>query len=71
MASSVKAHFLQNPPALPGTGTPGEGALFEESGPAILWGQGTPAAIAPFTTVNKGSLYLQVNDTDDSHMLWV
>ena len=39
--------------------------------PAWLWGQGTPAAIVPFTTVNKGSLYSEVNATDDDANLWV
>ena len=73
MATSTKAYFLY-PPA-PGLGAghinpPGSGLHLENS-PAWLWGQGTPAAIAPFTTVNKGSLYSEVNATDDDPNLWV
>ena len=47
------------------------GATQPEEMPAWLWGQGTPAAIVPFTTVNKGSLYSEVNATDDDANLWV
>jgi hypothetical protein len=39
--------------------------MLPENSPAWLWGQGTPSAIAPFTTVNKGSFYSEVNATDD------
>ena len=73
MATSTQAYFL-NPPA-PGVGAghtnPPSGGLHPENSPAWLWGQGTPAAIAPFTTVNKGSLYSQVNATDDNPHLWM
>lgn len=73
MTASTKAYFLY-PPA-PGLGAghvnPPSGGLHPENSPAWLWGQGTPAAIAPFTTVNKGSLYSEVNATDDDPNLWV
>src|SRR3990167_2784857 len=40
--------------------------------PSILWGQGTPDGDrVPFTQVNKGSLYLAVDQTDDTSPLWV
>ena len=72
MTASTKAYFLY-PPA-PGLGAghvnPPGGGLHPENSPAWLWGQGTPAAIAPFTTVNKGSLYSEVNATDDDPHLW-
>lgn len=72
MATSTKAYFI-NPPA-PGVGAghvnPSSGGLFPENSPAWLWGLGTPAAIAPFTTVNKGSVYSQVNATDDNPNIW-
>jgi hypothetical protein len=39
----------------------------EEGQPSILWGQGTPNGdLAPFNLVNKGSLYLSVDQTDDA-----
>jgi len=68
MTASTKAYFLYPPaPAVGGAGhvnPPGAG-LFPENSPAWLWGQGTPGAIPPFTTVNKGSFYSEVNATDD------
>ena len=43
-----------------------------EAAPSILWGQGTPDGDRlPFTQVNKGSLYLAVDQTDDTSPLWV
>ena len=76
MTASTKAWYLF-PPG-PGVGGTGEvpppssiAGLFPENSPAWLWGQGTPAAIAPFTLVNKGSLYSEVNATDDDPNLWV
>jgi hypothetical protein len=39
--------------------------------PAWLWGTGTPGAFVPFTTVNKGSLYSEVDATDDDPALWL
>lgn len=74
MTTSEKAHFLY-PPA-PGYGSaghvPGIGAaMHPESGPAILWGQGTPGAIPPWTLVNKGSLWISVDQTDDTTALYM
>ncbi len=43
----------------------------EEGQPSVLWGQGTPDGDrAPFTLVNKGSLYLAVDQTDDTTAVW-
>lgn len=72
MAVSTNAFFLQNPKALGGiNNVPHEEGLYPESPPAILWGQGTPTNIAPFTSVNKGSLYLCVNNADDVPSVYV
>ena len=75
MTASAKAFFLYPPaPALGGAGhvNPPSGGLFPEDSPAWLWGQGTPSAIAPFTTVNKGSIYSEVDATDDeTGHVWV
>ena len=76
MTASTKAWYLYPPSTrLGGAGEvppPGSvGGMFPESAPAWLWGQGTPAAIAPFTTVNKGSIYSEVNATDDNPNLWM
>ena len=73
MATSVLARFMSLQPS-EGAGhipPPTWGYAHPEASPAWLWGQGTPAAIAPFTTVNKGSLYSQVNSTDDDPALWM
>lgn len=71
MATSTNAFFL-----LKGLGAKAGGAGFvlassdaeaPETEPTILWGQGTPAGtLAPWTLVNKGSLYMQTNATDDT-----
>ena len=61
---------------MPGFGPYGQGGagnvlnayasqLAPEGMPSWIWGQGTPGAFAPFTTVNKGSLYSEVNAADD------
>jgi len=68
MTTSTNAFFLYPPaPGLGGAGAvpPPSGGLLPEGAPAWLWGQGTPGAIPPFTTVNKGSIYSEVNATDD------
>ena len=73
MATSKLARFMFPVPR-DGAGQilpPDRGYAHPESAPAWLWGQGTPAAIAPFTTVNKGSLYSEVNATDDDPNLWM
>ena len=66
MAASGRAFFLQEPDP-----TRAASGMWPEEPPAILWGQGDPAAIEPFTRVNKGSLYLNVNKTDDLPSVWV
>jgi hypothetical protein len=41
-------------------------ALDEEGQPSVLWGTGTPNGdLAPFTLVNKGSLYFSVDNADN------
>ena len=74
MADSVLAHFLF-PLGMKQGGAglvPAPGAAMDEEGqPAIMWGQGTPDGnLAPFNLVNKGSLYMEVNGTDDTAQLW-
>jgi len=72
MATSTQAYFVYPAPGI-GAGhiTPATSGILPENSPAWLWGQGTPAAIAPFTTVNKGSVYSQVNATDDDPNIWL
>ena len=73
MATSTLARFLFPVPR-DGAGhiaPPTRGYAHPEVSPAWIWGQGTPAAIAPFTTVNKGSVYSQVDVSDDNPNLWV
>ena len=43
--------------------------IVPEGSPAIIYGQGTPGAIPPFTLVNKGSLYMELNATDNNPSL--
>ena len=76
MTASTKAWYLfPSSTRMGGAGEvppPGSIAgMYPESAPAWLWGQGTPGAIAPFTVVNKGSLYSEVNSTDDDPNLWM
>jgi len=75
MAVNTVAYFLQNPPAIDGLALGSQvgdqSAMQPEPQPAILWGQGTPDGDrAPFTSVNKGSLYMSTNQTDDLHVLY-
>ncbi len=73
MAASTKAIVLIPPGYAEGAGSDFDAyssPLAPENQPAWLWGQGTPAAIPPFTTVNKGSIYSEVNTTDDDPALW-
>ena len=74
MAASAQAFFLVGGGASFPAGMPNHsagGGMYPEGAPAILWGQGTPGSIAPFTLVNKGSLYMEVNNTDDTTALWM
>lgn len=74
MADSLNVHFLSpygmrvgGAGLVPGAG----GGMDEEGQPAIMWGQGTPDGnLAPFNLVNKGSLYMEVNGTDDQAHMW-
>ena len=75
MADSVHAHFLiPSGSSVGGAGlVPAPGAAMDEEGqPAVLWGQGTPDGnLAPFNLVNKGTLYMEVNGTDDQTHIWL
>ena len=43
----------------------------EEGAPSVLWGTGTPDGdLSPFNLVNKGTLYFEVNGTDDQAQVW-
>jgi hypothetical protein len=65
MTANVRAFYLL-PPQLAEFGGGIGSALWPEQAPAVLWGQGTPDGDrAPFTVVNKGSLYLCTNNADD------
>ena len=73
MASSNKA-LVVGPSEYPAAGSNFSAygsPLAPENQPAWLWGTGTPAAIAPFTTVNKGAVYSEVNAADDNACLWM
>jgi len=72
MAANTKVQFLFPSQLEGGTGFVNKsGSLDPEVAPAILWGQGTPDGDrAPFNQVNKGSLYMQVNATDDGPHVW-
>ena len=72
MTASTNAWFLLQS-MLGGAGVVSgpSGAVQPEEAPAWLWGNGTPGAIVPFTTVQKGSLYSEVNATDDDPHLWM
>ena len=65
MADSVNAFYYVKP-------DPGSmGSMIPETPPALLWGQGTPAAISVFKVPNKGSIYMQVDGTDDESHCWM
>jgi len=49
----------------------GQGNLDPEAHPNLWWGQGTPAGtIDPWLSAQKGSLYMQVDATDDTSHIW-
>lgn len=65
MAASVNAFYYVKP-------DPGSmGSMIPETPPALLWGQGDPAAISVFKVPNKGSIYMKVNETDDESACWM
>ena len=71
MAVNTQAFFLTNPVDSLQDGGISIGAMHPETQPAILWGQGTPDGDrAPFNVVNKGSIYMQTNATDDTPAVW-
>lgn len=74
MADNVMAFFFQNPKAESGAGIAadsGPGGMYPEGVPVILWGQGTPDGDrSPFKEANKGSLYMAVDQTDDTTHVW-
>jgi|10_taG_2_1085330.scaffolds.fasta_scaffold00110_40 hypothetical protein len=46
-------------------------ALAPEVAPGLYWGQGTPDGDAsPFLSAQKGTIYAQVNATDDTPHIW-
>lgn len=62
------AHYLiGNESPIGGTAGP----MGPEKAPAILWGQGVPTANAPFTMVQKGSLHMVVDATDNATALYI
>lgn len=73
--ATATAGFYLNPPGLgygsAGAADPPNAGLLPEGAPSILWSQGTPAAIPPFTLVNKGSICMVVNATDDTTALYM
>lgn len=75
MTTNTVAYFLY--PMLggkeSGTGySPGMSmGMAPEGRPSIIWGQGTPDGDrSPFKNLNKGSLYLCVNNTDDQACIY-
>jgi len=72
MATATNAFFLVNPKDSLQDGGVSIGAMHPETQPAFIWGQGSPAGtLAPWTKVNKGSLWFQVNGTDDEGHAWM
>jgi hypothetical protein len=67
MAVNTAAFFVNNPdPAKR------QVALIPEAAPTDLWGQGTPDGDRePFLSAQKGTLYRQVDASDDYPHLWV
>lgn len=65
MTTSVQAHrLIENL-------LHGSGGQDEESYPSFWWGQGTPAGtIEPWLSAQKGSIYIQVDATDDTGHWW-
>ena len=65
MTVNTRAFYLL-PPQLAQFGGGVGSALWPEAAPGVIWGQGTPDGDrAPFTILNKGSLYLSTDQTDD------
>ena len=74
MAESVLARFLDLENQRVGAAglMVGSSAMDPEGQPSILWGQGTPDGnLAPFNLVNKGSIYMSVDQADDVTSLYM
>ena len=73
MAVNTRAFFLRHSAGEDGVGSNKRASgLHPEQAPDIIWGQGTPDGDrAPFNALNKGSIYMEVNATDDDSHLWV
>jgi hypothetical protein len=66
MAVNTSAFLVVNPD--PAKKQP---ALAPEPAPTFLWGQGTPDGDrSPFSVAQKGTLYFQVDATDDDNHTW-
>ena len=70
MTDSTKAFYLFPPGGgyVGGAGivAPSGMAMAPEGAPGIIWGQGTPNGdLSPFNILNKGSIYMCLNNTDD------
>lgn len=67
MAENTSAFFIVNPnPAN------AQEALIPEPAPTLLWGQGTPDGDRePFLSAQKGTIYVEVNASDDLSCVWV
>lgn len=67
MATSTGAYQLINPNPVKK-----QLAMSPAKSPALLWGQGTPAgALEQFSSAQKGSLYIQIDASDDYACVWV
>lgn len=71
MAVATSASFVQPNPGFGGTGTQAPDSALSGGQPSWLSGEGTPGAVFPFTAVAKGSIYSEVNATDDNPNLWL
>ncbi len=66
MTASINAYQIVNPD--PTTKQPG---IIPEAAPGLLWGQGTPSGdLYPWSTSQKGTLYVQVDADDDAGHIW-
>ncbi len=76
MTDATRAFFLV-PPEIGGYGSAGftgqvAAGLHPEPPPSILWSQGTPNGdLGPFNLVNKGSLAMVTNATDDESCVYM
>ena len=74
MAESVRAFFLDlENQRVGGAGLMVGGSPMDPEGqPSVIWGQGTPDGnLAPFNLVNKGTIYMSVDQADDDTALYL